>query len=81
MNTLVRSHYPASRLPEELRGSIAPRARVTVTVSVEPPTAREPTLREIVGRLDPLRAEGRIAAVTVDEAVAQVQALRDDSPS
>jgi hypothetical protein len=35
MNRIVREHYPASKLPEDLRGSVDPAATVTVTVVEE----------------------------------------------
>jgi hypothetical protein len=35
MNKIVREHYPASKLPDELRAGIAPGRNVTVTVEEE----------------------------------------------
>ncbi len=35
MNRIIREHYPASKLPEELRGSMDPSATVTVTIIEE----------------------------------------------
>lgn len=35
MNKIVREHYPASSLPEDLRPVGDPNARVTVTIEVE----------------------------------------------
>lgn len=35
MNRIVREHYPASRLPADLRGEIDPARRVTVTIEDE----------------------------------------------
>lgn len=35
MNKIVREHYPASKLPEDLRAGIDPDGRVTVTVIEE----------------------------------------------
>ncbi len=34
MNRIVKEHYPASKLPEDLREGLAPGAEVTVTVEV-----------------------------------------------
>ncbi len=34
MNRVVKEHYPASKLPEDLREGLAPGAEVTVTVEV-----------------------------------------------
>jgi hypothetical protein len=35
MNRIIREHYPASKLPEDLRVGVDPAARVTVTVVEE----------------------------------------------
>jgi hypothetical protein len=35
MNSIVRSNYPAARLPEDLRNGVDPAATVTVMVTVE----------------------------------------------
>lgn len=35
MNKIVREHYPAAQLPEDLRPSNDPNAQVTVTIEVE----------------------------------------------
>jgi len=35
MNRIIREHYPASRLPEDLREGVDPQATVTVTVTQE----------------------------------------------
>ncbi|MFT7958329.1 hypothetical protein ACMYL4_24120, partial [Salmonella enterica subsp. enterica serovar Typhimurium] len=48
MNKIVREHYPASRLPEDLRAGIDPAREVTVTVVVdEAPPERVMSLDEI----------------------------------
>ncbi len=36
MNKIVRENYPASKLPEDLRPTDDPNARVTVTIEEEP---------------------------------------------
>ena len=35
MNKFTREHYPASKLPEDLRGHVDPSATVTVTIVEE----------------------------------------------
>lgn len=35
MNKIIREHYPAAQLPEDLRPSEDPNARVTVTIEEE----------------------------------------------
>ena len=74
MNKLVIDHYPASRLPEELRGNIAPGTSVKITVEEarRPPMARE----ELLQSLRDARANAK--GVTLEEAVARVRVLRDE---
>lgn len=57
MNKIVREHYPASRLPEDLREGIDPAREVTVTVSVDEQTEIQSsiTLEQMV---DQLKATG-----------------------
>jgi hypothetical protein len=35
MNKIIKEHYPAAKLPEDLREGLAPQQMVTVTVLVE----------------------------------------------
>jgi hypothetical protein len=54
MNKIVKEHYPASRLPEDLRVGVNPAASVTVTVTEEEMQAQEPvSLDEIFARRRP----------------------------
>ena len=75
MNKIVLEHYPASKLPEELREGIAGDAAVTVTVEVE---SREPKLSwdemlELVGKV---QAKGY--NTSLEESVTRVRELRDE---
>jgi len=74
MNKIVREHYPASLLPEDLRGQFADDAEVTVTIEEEQET---PLDRE---KLLALMEEARRHAgnVTLEEAVRRVRELRDE---
>jgi hypothetical protein len=47
MNKITREHYPAALLPEDLRPSDDPNARVTVTIEAEEKPERVMTLEEI----------------------------------
>jgi hypothetical protein len=72
MNKYTREHYPASKLPEDLRGAIDPARRVTVTVVEEStPPARVMTLEEIFAAVAPYR---RLSAAEID---ARIRAERD----
>lgn len=75
MNKIVLEHYPASKLPNDLRGDIAPEASVKITVEEEPvrkPMTREELLKSFRG----VRAGAK--GVTLEEAVARVRELRDE---
>ncbi|HEX9904135.1 MAG TPA: hypothetical protein VGA77_04150 [Propylenella sp.] len=72
MNTFTREHYPASKLPEELREGIDPNRQVTVTVVEEEASPeRVMTLEEILAAAAPYR---RRSAEQID---AQIRAERD----
>ncbi len=72
MNRIVREHYPASRLPEELRAGLDPKASVTVTVEeVEPRPDSVMTIDEIfAARRPPYR--------TADEIDVDIREQRDE---
>lgn len=72
MNKVTREHYPASRLPSDLREGIDPGSTVTVTVVTEESAKRRPLTLEQVRQRIP--GEG----ITTEEAVARVRALRDE---
>jgi len=57
MNRIVREHYPASRLPEDLREGIDPAREVTVTVSVDEHMERGSTVT-LEQMVDQLKAAG-----------------------
>jgi hypothetical protein len=68
MNRIVREHYPASKLPDELRGSLPADCQVRVTVELQAESERR-SVMEIIesakhlrrGGVDPVRdvREGR----------------------
>ncbi len=70
MNRIVKEHYPASKLPKELREGLYPAAEVTVIVEQEGQTPRL-SLEEIHRRFP-------VGTVTVDEAVQRIRSLRDE---
>lgn len=47
MNKVVRHHYPASKLPAELRGGIAPDKNVTVTIVEDDETGNRVSLDDV----------------------------------
>jgi hypothetical protein len=72
MNKIIRQHYPAEKLPPELREGLDPAAQVTITIEAEEDGAkRRPTLDEIFARRKP-------PFLSVDEIDAQIRKLRDE---
>jgi hypothetical protein len=71
MNRIVREHYPAEKLPPDLREGFAADARVTITIETE----AEP---ETVMTLEEMFALRRDVFASPEEAVAHIRALRDE---
>ena len=73
MNRIVKKHYPASKLPEDLREGIEPGRQVSVTVEEEasPPTREQ--LKAMIEEAQRYAREG-----TIEDAVSRVRALRDE---
>jgi hypothetical protein len=79
MNKIVKEHYPASKLPVELREGIDPAGHVTVVVTEEVMDPRgKMTLEETLTQAKRLRQDGAIQPVTIEEAVERIRALRDE---
>jgi hypothetical protein len=70
MNKIVRQHYPAAKLPEELRVGIDPDAQVTITVEAETPPETSMSLEEMF-------ALRRDVFASQEEANAHIDAIRD----
>ena len=64
MNRIVKEHYPASKLPEDLRAGVDPTATVTVTIVEEQHRPeRSVSLEEIfAARKPPFRTPDEIDA-------------------
>lgn len=85
MNKIVREHYPASRLPKELREGLDDHVRVTVIVEEQAKADtqfemkdRKPlTALEAVEAIKRFKEQGR-PSIDPDEAVARIRALRDE---
>lgn len=74
MNKVILEHYPASKLPDELREGIALGASVKVTVEEE---VKRPLGRKQL--LELMRsAQANAPGTSLEEAVARVRALRDE---
>jgi hypothetical protein len=93
MNKIVIEHYPASKLPQDLREKLEKDATtVRLVMEAEPlentdllpglkgllPSEREPmTIDEALAAIRRIKAEGR-PPVTTEEAVARIRELRDE---
>ena len=63
MNRVVREHYPASKLPEDLRTGVDPAATVTVTIVEEEKPEKIAILEEVfASRQPPFRSKEEIDA-------------------
>ena len=75
MNKIVRDHYPASKLPPELREGIPDSAQVQVTiVQEEKPKTRE----ELLAMIEAYRAKIKGEGIPAEEPAARIRALRDE---
>lgn len=75
MNRIVKEHYPASKLPVELREGIDPQGHVTVTI-IEEEDRKTPTRERLKQLLDDARANAE--GISTEEAVARIRELRDE---
>ncbi|MDP2410178.1 MAG: hypothetical protein Q8M26_07820 [Pseudolabrys sp.] len=73
MNKITREHYPAARLPEDLREGVDPASTVTVTVTVE--GLKRP---ERVLSLEEIFAARRPPFRTVEEIDTDIRRQRDE---
>jgi hypothetical protein len=71
MNKIVRQHYPAEKLPLELREGFAPDALVTITVEVETTPIDKMSLEELF-------ALRRDVFASAEEVVEHIRTLRDE---
>ncbi len=72
MNKIVREHYPASQLPEDLRPSNDPDAKVTVTIEEE---MKRP---ERVMTIEEIFSQRGFRRRTKEEIDADIRRLRDE---
>lgn len=73
MNKIVREHYPASKLPEDLREGVDPESTVTVTITIE--GLKRP---EHVMTLEEIFAARRPPYRSAEEIVGSIRQLRDE---
>jgi len=74
MNKVIREHYPASKLPDDLREGVNPGSTVTVTVTVEESNGSESRRRSLVELLETARRAPPID----DDPAARIRELRDE---
>jgi hypothetical protein len=73
MNKIVREHYPAAQLPEDLRPSGDPNVRVTVIVEDERPDKPEKIMT-----LDEIFSQSGFRRRTKEEIDADIRRQRDE---
>ena len=73
MNKITREHYPASKLPADLREGVDPKSTVTVTVTVE-----ELQRPEHVMSLEEIFAARRPPFRSAEEIDADIRKQRDE---
>ena len=76
MNKIVKEQYPASKLPDDLRGPLPPQALVRVTVESDETPAK--SVKQVMQDIEAARSKGEWPSVSTEEAVARVRALRDE---
>jgi hypothetical protein len=75
MNRIVREHYPASRLPDDLRGDVDPSSMVTVIVAEEEKRPEKVMSLEEIFSLEGFR---RRSAEEIDADIRQMRDEWDD---
>jgi hypothetical protein len=76
MNKIVREQYPASKLPEDLRGPLPPQAMVRVTVESDETPIK--SIKQVMQDIEAARSRGGWPSVSTEEAVARIRTLRDE---
>lgn len=76
MNRIVLEHYPAAKLPKDLRGDIDIGAPVRVVVEEEETAKPRLTVEQFRALIE--RAHNSAKPTTIEEATARVRALRDE---
>jgi hypothetical protein len=75
MNRIVKEHYPAERLPEDLREGLGADTLVRVSIEVEAKPVRR--TRDLVETIMRSKADGKWP-LAVDDPVARIRKLRDE---
>ena len=84
MNKIVREHYPAEKLPEDLREPFAEDALVTVQIQQEvtslqlAPPAEPMSAAEVAASIRTLHEGRSETGRSIEDIVAEVRALRDE---
>ena len=74
MNKIIHEHYPAAKLPDDLREGIDPSRHVTVTVVEE---EQRPSRERLVQLLEEAR-QRLVEDVSTEVAVRRIRDLRDE---
>ncbi len=78
MNRIVREHYPAAKLPDDLRDEIGPEKQVTITIEVESPDSGSESTESRNDWFSKYEHIHRSNFHSLDEVNAHVRSLRDE---
>jgi len=78
MNRIVRDHYPAERLPDDLQKLIDPTRPIRIVIEQEDDHRARKSPDELMAMIESYRATKDNSGKTVEEAVAEIRALRDE---
>ncbi|WP_037545975.1 hypothetical protein [Stappia stellulata] len=77
MNRIIKKHYPAEKLPLDLRAGLPSGAFVNITIETENGKRAPSTVETLKADLERVRSNLK-KQVSIEEATERVRALRDE---
>jgi hypothetical protein len=78
MNRIVRDYYPAERLPDDLQKLIDPSRPIRIVIEQEDDQKLRKSPEELMAMIESYRATKANSGRSVEDAVAEIRALRDE---
>jgi hypothetical protein len=78
MNRIVRDHYPAERLPDDLQKLVDPSRPIRIVIEQEDVAQIKKSPEELLAMIEAYRATIQGEGVTSEEAVKRIRELRDE---
>jgi hypothetical protein len=78
VNRIVRDHYPAERLPDDLQKLVDPSRPIRVVLEQDDDHKPRKSPEELLAMLDAYRATIKGTGVSTEDAVARIRELRDE---